>query len=190
MRGAFLAAYERANVPHNTPDTHAETREAAYQTYAQLTGMLGADLIAERLGAARIARRPFEPGSAWGAEAEAAGREPVAPLSTLGKLPDGGLHACTQRRMLARFLLDHSDDLPPELARNAATTLFKLNLGEVSALVKPYSVQGLKKKSGRKITGQLFIAVRLYYHAGYRDCSIDDVLQAETDSRDKLSRDA
>jgi hypothetical protein len=152
--------------------------------------MLGADLIAERLGAARIARRPFEPGSASGEEAEAAGREPVVPLSMLGKLPDGGLLACTQRRMLARFLLDHRGDLPPELALNAAAALFNLNLGEVSALVRPYSVRGLKKNSGRKTTRQFFIAARLYYHAGYRDHSIDDVLQAETDSGDKLSRDA
>jgi hypothetical protein len=187
---SFLDAYERANVLHNTPEEHEETREAAHQAYCALRKLLGPDLIAERLGAARIARRPFEPGSAWGAEAEAAAREPVAPLSMLGKLPNSELHACGQRRMLARFLLDHEDELSPGLARNFVVSLFLLNLGEVSALMRPYSVQGLKKNSGRKTTRDFHIAARLYYLAGYRDRPIDKVLLDESDGTDNLSRDA
>jgi hypothetical protein len=185
----FLDAHERANVPHNTPEEHAETREAAFQAYCELR-KLGADLIAERLGAARIARQPFEPGSAWGAEAEEAARVPVIRLAMLSNSPDGNLEACKQRRMLERFILDSKDDLPAELATNAAVSLAMLNLGDVSALMKPYSVRGLRKNSGKETTRKFIITARVYYHAGYRDCSIDEVLQAESDSRDKLSRDA
>jgi hypothetical protein len=187
---SFLDLYERANALHNTPEEHEETREAAHQAYCALRKLLGADLIAERLGAARIARRPFEPGSAWGNEAEAAGRKCVAPLSKLGKLPDRELHTCGQRRMLARFLLDHEDELPPGLAQNFVVSLHLLNLGDVSALMKPYSVQGLKKNSGRKTTRDFFIVGKLYYLTGYRDRPIDEVLLEESDGTDNLSRDA
>jgi hypothetical protein len=115
----------------------------------------------ERLGAARIARAPFEPASAWGSEAEEAGRHPVAPLAQASPEDVMG-----QRRMIARYLLDHADDLPPNLAMNFVVTMHQLNIGGETPFSAPLRVKGLRAGAGKKAAAELFNALRVYYLAG------------------------
>jgi hypothetical protein len=124
---AFLETH-KASIGVNDPEVHAETRQRAFERLMDLIVMLGRDLIGERLASARIAQEPFAEGSSWGAEAEAAAREPVAPLSK-NMDRDG---AAGQRRMGARFFQDFERLLPPGLSRNFVTSLFLANLGDTT----------------------------------------------------------
>jgi hypothetical protein len=180
---AFLDAHEAA-IGCNDPVRHAAARQAAYQTYLEVR-RLGRELIDERLGAARIARAPFEPASAWGSEAEEAARHSVAPLAQASQEDVMG-----QRRMIARYLLDHADDLPPNLAMNFIMTMHQLNIGGETPFSARLRVKGLRAGAGKKAPAELFIALWVYYLAGYRACRLDDVLHNQSLSLRDLSLNA
>jgi hypothetical protein len=170
----FLEAHE-ASIGANDPSVHAETRQRAFDRLLNLIVMLGRDLIGERFASARIAREPFAEGSAWGAEAEAAARIPVEPLSK-NMDRDG---AAGQRRMAAQIFLDFEPLLVPGLGRNFATSMFLANLGDATPLLKPYRIQGMPLASGPKVIVDFFIVMRVYWLAGYRGKTLAEVLTAE-----------
>ena len=172
----------------NSFETYAAAREAAYQARQALEAALGDGLIAERLANAFDAHNQFEPGSAWGSVAAAAYREITWTLEELKYSPNAKDISCGQRRMLARFLLDNEHRLPPNFATAFAASLFMANLGELSPLFEPYSIQGLPKNR-RKHVAEFFLVARIYYFAGYRGHTIDQVLHAESDKLGGLTKD-
>ena len=169
---AFLEARE-ASIGVNDPEVHAETRQRAFERLMDLIVMLGRDLIGERLASARIAREPFSPGSSWGDEAEADARVPFAPLSESIDREE----AARQRRVAAHLLLDFERLLPPVLARNFATALLLANLGDATPLLRPYRVQGMT--GPLKAVVDIVIVLRVYWLAGYRGETLDEVLRTE-----------
>lgn len=168
----YLEAHTAA-IGANDPSVHAETRQRAFERLMDLITMLGLDLIGERLASARIAQEPFSPSSSWGDEAEANARVPFAPLSENMDREE----AARQRRVAAHFLLDFERLLPPVLARNFATALLLENLGGATPLLRPYRVQGMT--GPLKSVVDIVIVLRVYWLAGYRGETLDEVLRAE-----------
>jgi hypothetical protein len=158
----------------NDPDRDAEARDAAFAAY-KLVREIGADLVAERLGAARLARYYFRATVPWGVKAREAAAVPVAPAA---KDIDQD-EAAAQRWMVARYLIDSESDLPAGLALNIAGGLLLLNVGSDAPIFRRYRVQGLPPGAGFSATRDAFVAFHVYYLAGYRDCSLEDVLLAE-----------
>ena len=168
----------------NDPDRDAEAREDAFAAYKRVRET-GADLEAERQGAALLSRQYFSPAAPWGVAARKASSLVASPLSL--KMDQDELAA--QRWALARFILDHEDELLPNLARNAVLAMLSLNLGVHTSFTKPFRVQGLKSAGAPNATIQFFSVTLVYYLAGYRDCKIEDVLRAEMATLDGMSRD-
>jgi hypothetical protein len=158
----------------NDPDRDAEAREVAFAAF-KLVKETGADLVAERLGAARIERHYYRASVPWGPKAREAAAVPVAPAAK----DMGQDEAAAQRWVVARYLIDNKSDLPPGLALNIAGGLLLLNVGSDAPIFRRYRVKGLPPDAGFNATRDVLVAYNVYYLAGYRGCSLDDVLLAE-----------
>lgn len=170
----------------NDPDRDAKARDAAWEAYKRVRE-IGAPLVAERLGAARLANREYRDEIPWGEKAREAAAKPFAK----GSMGMDQHEAAAQRRVLTRYLLDVAcSDLDPQLVYNFASAFHALNLGFSPSIVAPYRVQGLKKGSAPKATFHFFAATLVYYLHGYRGCTIEKVLLDETDTFGGMSRDA
>jgi hypothetical protein len=158
----------------NDPAQDAEVRNAAFDAYKRVRE-IGAALIAERLAAARLDRHWLHPGISWGPVAREYATEPVAPAAK----DMGPEEAAHQRYTVARYLMDHESELPANLARNMAGGLLLLNLGSDAPIFRRYRVKGLVSTSGVGSVHNFFIAILVYYLAGHRNESLDEVMRKE-----------
>jgi hypothetical protein len=158
----------------NDPDIEAKAREAAFASFKRVKET-GAELVSERLGAARLARYYYRDSVPWGVKAREAAAVPVAPAA---KDMDQD-EAAAQRWVVARYLIDNESDLPAGLALNIVGGLLLLNVGSDAPIFRRYRVKGLPPDAGFNATRDVLVAFNVYYFAGYRGCSLDDVLLAE-----------
>jgi hypothetical protein len=170
----------------NDPDSDAKARDAAFDAYKRVRE-IGTRLVAERLGAARLSRHYYRAGVPWGDKAREAA---AVPVTQAAKDMDQDV-AAAQRWMLARYLMDVAgSDLDPQLVRNFVGAFHGLNLGASPALTSPYRQKGLQNGVTPKATINFFSAVLVYYLAGYRGDTLDEVLIKETDTFNGMGRDA
>jgi hypothetical protein len=158
----------------NDPDRNAAALEAAFVAFKRVKET-GADLVAERLGAARLARHYYRASVPWGVKAREAAAVPVARAA---KDMDQD-EAAAQRWIVTRYLIDNESDLPAGLVRNIAGGLLLLNVRSYAPIFRRYRVKGLPPEAGFNATRDVLIAFNVYYFAGYRGCRLDDVLLAE-----------
>jgi hypothetical protein len=180
----FVAALD-ACYAVNEPDRKEEARETAFVAFRDVMA-IAFDLIAERLGAARLSRRYFRPRSSWGEEARKAASHAVAPAS---KDMDKD-EVAAQRWITAKFATDFEWLLPPGLARNIASAMLNLNLGMETPFTKPYRVKGLSNSLAPKATVHFATAMVVHYLSGYRDCSLERVLLDETETFRSMGTDS
>ena len=181
---AYFDAMDRSDGA-NTPDNAAKARSEGFEYWRQLLIPMGKDLMAERLGAARAARSFHTIGPEHSAEAVAQGKLPVPKISEIGQNHN---LAAAQRRMIASFVFDVSELLPPELAQNIATDMYLLNFGGTTPLSTPLRIKGMGNVGPRHVA-TVSLAGWVYYHKGYRRQSINKVLQS-LPSELSLSQDA
>jgi hypothetical protein len=155
----------------NDPDRFTAAYEEIWRLKMELLHEADAGQLAQRLGVARISRSPFELTPSWLPESEAAGREPVAPLSAMDTD-----EAATQRRIV-QFVNMVADSMPPGLSTNMAAALIVLNLGFVMPLLAPLKIQGLPRNAGSKAILFVFFALGVYYRAGYSGRPLEEVFR-------------
>jgi hypothetical protein len=158
----------------NDPAQDPAARNAAYNDYVRVRE-IGAPLVAERLAAARLDRHWLHPGVSWGPVAREYATAPVAPAAK-DMDPEEAAH---QRYAAARYLMDHESELPANLARNIAGGLLLLNLGSDAPIFRRYRVKGLISTSGVDNVRNFFVAILVYYLAGHRNKSLDEVMRKE-----------
>jgi hypothetical protein len=159
----------------NDPDRAAEAKDVAFALGMAFIKALLGDLIAERMGAARLSRAYLQPSSPWGQTAIDAAQRPVAPAA----LNMDRNEAAQQRWMTTRFLQDFEDLLPPGLARNFAGAMLGLNVGVETQLMRPLRVKGMPHKPTTHL--QYARALLAYYRAGYCGISLDQTLRDDAD---------
>ena len=159
----------------NDPDRAAEAKDVAFALGMAFIKALLGDLLAERMGAARLVRAYLKPSSPWGSTAIDAARRPVAPAASNMDRNE----AAQQRWMATRFLQDFEDLLPPGLARNFAGAMLGLNVGVETPLMRPLRVKGMPHKPTTHL--QYARALLAYYRAGYCGISLDQTLRDDAE---------
>jgi hypothetical protein len=159
----------------NDPDSQERAKETSFLAYQWLDDGIAKDFLAERYGAARLARLYLRPSSPWGGAAREAATLPAQPASFDMDQDE----VAQQRWMTARLIMDFAHRLPPHVADNMAAGLLLLNLGLDAPIFRRYHIKGLKRGEGRHATRDAIVALHVYYLAGYRSHSLDEVLRAE-----------
>jgi hypothetical protein len=161
----------------NDPDSQEKAKETSFAIYQRLDDGIAKDFLIERYGAARLARWYLRPAGGWGEAAREAGSFPATPASADMDQDE----AAQQRWMAARLIMDFEHRLPPNTALNVVAGLLLLNLGSDSPIFRRYRLKGRGGGAGYDATRDLNIAVHVYYLAGWRGASLDDVLRAEAE---------
>lgn len=172
---------EAAERSANQPEVQLQLEDEVHTLFQRLTvGVIG-QIRSRRHGAAMVARHPFDLTVA-DPQAIAAGQLTwgQATLRT-------SAGAAAARRVLARAVMD-DPALPPHLALEIATALFRLNLGDGNTwLGKPLRSKGFKSGHAYRFYVGLACLLRVYYHTGYHSLSLPEaaavVLAKDTEGR-------